>query len=167
MARTVGKSIIAFNSAAQALSDNIETRVLQSADAADLEAQAAALIAEFQARNEGGGVNWRIAFADLKGGGDGHTFVLTTEWVQTTVLATSDGLRLNSTGGPTDIQWFFYQASQSEAILAARDAVQRRIANLFDLADVSEVRQHQTFFGGTSQGTRFMGAVLLEPRSLT
>lgn len=112
-------------------------------------------IAEFAALSVGG-VTFELASLDLAGSGDGHSFTVTTIWVDTSAVTT------NETAPPTgvgSVRTFFYMGSQAGALARARNALAARIAARLTEAGVDEVREEQTLLAGAQSGTRFMGAV--------
>jgi hypothetical protein len=128
---------------------------IQSADAEDMQERVQRTIDGFAALNTPTGPNWVLAFLDLSGAGDGHTFVCRLDF------ADLDQIEFGAGADPALIRAFFYLASQAEALAAARRAPQREIAAIFDEPAVTNVQIIQTFLGGASQGTRFMGGLLV------
>ena len=56
---------------------------------------------------------------------------------------------------------FFFMAAQSEALAAARQGTQRRLADLFEPpVNATQVAELQTVLAGAEQGTRVMGGVV-------
>ncbi len=141
-----------------------EIRHLQAADPETLERLFAQLQDEMLARGtegSGGPSIWRLAFIDLAGAGDGHVFTCSSVWVNTDAVDSAG--TLPTPPGIRTAKVFFYMASQSEALTAARAEAQTRIAARFDEITVpptGEVYEQQTMLAGAQQGTRFMGAVL-------
>jgi hypothetical protein len=122
---------------------------VESADAADLQAKAQAVI-DSQASA------LTLSFIDIAGGGDGHTFVMRLHFVNT---VTGSGI-----GVPVEIaNIFVYEASQAVALQEARRALQAQLAVLFDtLSQGSQLFVMQTVLAGAQKGTRFMGALITQ-----
>jgi hypothetical protein len=117
---------------------------VQSADPADLEARANALIASIAAQQP----LRLITNITLAGAGDGHTFVLLVEHV-----AQGTDPNFNLTGGtfPAATTVRCYMASQQDALEAVRAAVSAAGQTIADEQ-----------LAGADQGTRFMGCLVLQ-----
>jgi hypothetical protein len=146
MSRIVSGATIGWTTQADVLADTTETRVIESADPVDMETQVAATLAEFAARSNPA---FGLAFLDLAGGGDGHTFVCTMEFGAENFVST---IPIGFIAGI-----LFYMASERSALLVAREATQARLVPLLSQNQV--VTEIQTGLAGTSKGTRFMGYV--------
>jgi len=127
---------------------SVITRFLESADAASLEEQFETL----QSGLVAGG--YFLSHIDLAGGGDGHTFVLHTQW------AIPGGAVTFANGGdPSNFVLFLYQAAQAAALAVAKAACQARIAELFT-AQVATLIEVDTYLAGAQMGTRYMGGIM-------
>jgi hypothetical protein len=128
----------------------------ESADPADLEAKVAAALVAL-ALEQSDDTAWAIVFADLAGGGDGHSFVF--NMVVANQLSTPA-----ATASPVPVgnaRFVFYLASQAEALEAAAAAADARL----DIPVGFSATYQQSWLHGASQGTRVMGGayVLLAP----
>jgi hypothetical protein len=139
--------------------EQLRDTYVQSADASDLEVRAnqalVALAEENLALDPDEG--FAVAFVDIAGGGDGHTFVarfFSASNIDPPPRTEAEGI------DPALARIFFYQGAQSEALANARAAVNARIAALFENDDVDSIRFLQTGFAGASQGS-FCGFVLV------
>jgi len=162
MSRSLTSSIVTFGSAAAALGASTESSFIESADPVDMETKVAALIASYAARNtEAPQTNaWVMTHLHLAGGGDGHTFVLATEWANPSEATNP----VSATGiSPTAVALFFFMAATQASLPQYRTLAQERLSTLFD-APVSAltVTERQTIWSGASQGTPFMGAVVAQ-----
>jgi len=98
-----------------------------------------------------------LSHIDLAGGGDGHTFVLHTQWAK----KLGENVVFVDGGAPSIIRLFFYQAAQASALAAARARVQSLIAARFlEPGGVETVIEVDTYLAGAQMGTRYMGAVM-------
>ena len=129
---------------------SVLTRFTESADAADMQERFALL----QAEMEDGG--YFLSHIDLAGGGDGHTFVLHTQWA----IPQGAGITFTNGGNPGNFALFFYQAAQAAALAAARAVAQAAVAARFTEPDVATVLEVDTYLSGAQMGTRYMGAVM-------
>jgi len=148
--RVLDTSAIVFTSKVQALNATARRSIfVESADPVDLKARVAAAFAALFV--ESPQVVWTLAHADLAGGGDGHTFVFWAEAFDPAVLG-GDGFALENGEAGESTDPLFWMAAQSEALDNVNSAL---IASTMPPA--TEMFIVQTFFGGASQGTRFMG----------
>jgi len=129
---------------------SVITRFVQSAQADDLEAAFQEVIDEMIAGS------YFLSHIDLAGGGDGHTFMLHTQWA----IVQGAGVTFSSGGNPSVFRLFLYQAAQAAALGLARAAAQARVAARFTEPDVDTVSEVDTYLAGAQMGTRFMGGVM-------
>jgi hypothetical protein len=156
--RSISTSDIVYTTAGEVTGAGSQTREVQAADPVIMQAGVAAVLAELS------GANWVLTHIDLAGGGDGHTFVCTMEFADTVAVAGSTGLVVD----PLTLGIFFYMAAQSEALVAARNAVRPAIAALFSPPiSATQVDIVQTLVAGASKGTRFMGGLVCQIEVIT
>jgi len=142
--RSISTSIATFASASDIPS--FETEFIESADPADMQARVAAALA---ARS---GSQWALAYVDLAGGGDGHTFVCTLGFA---------GALIGDGTNPETTRAYFFLASEPSALAQARSSVDAQIATLFSAPiSASSVALIQTLSAGAAKGTRFMGCTV-------
>ena len=149
--------------------DSIRSLFIQAADPETMERLFT------QQRNEFARINntppqdtdWELSHLDLAGAGDGHTFVLNTTWVKSDETTAPD-LFVRNAMNPSRLAIVFFMAAQAEALAAARQGAQRKLADLFDPpVNATQVAEIQTVLSGAEQGTRVMGGVLAETLFIT
>jgi len=106
------------------------------------------------AANVAGPQLWVLAFEDLAGAGDGHTFTQRLFFADLNANPSSAGV------DPALARFFYYQAAEATALQIARTALNTPIAALDAVAGVTAIELTQTGLAGASQGTRFTGQVL-------
>jgi hypothetical protein len=148
--RSISTGLIRFVSAAEVNGTGNIMRVAQAADPVILQQQVRTIFAEMVAIP---GTDYLLSHLDLSGGGDGHTFVCTMEFVDD-ALTGSAGIEPE----PDEIAIFFYMAAQSEALAAARASIRAPMAALFPAA--GQVTVVQTLEAGAAKGVHVMGCVL-------
>jgi hypothetical protein len=121
--------------------DNRRFIVVQSADPVDLKTQVMAAIAVLLNDD----IAWEIAFVDLAGGGDGHTFVFMMEIVNPAEFEHADGQSLIA------FDMANWLASEQEALTIVDNAA------LAASVVGQEAAIFQTMVAGACKGTRFMG----------
>jgi len=136
---------------------------IESAAPDDMQARVAAALAPFVPVTQD--EEWLITHVDLSGGGDGHTFVTHLE-----LANINASQNIDATGvAPGAARILYYMAAQAAALLPARRALQAQIAALFagNGGPFTSVTLLQTGFAGASQGTPFMGMLLLVGIAIT
>jgi len=126
-----------FGTVTLASASSLATRVVESADPADLQARVNAAITEIYALAG----SYQITAMTLAGAGDGHSFTVTIEAGKTADLV--DG------GFPSAPSVVCYLASQAEALAVAHAAALPTSGTISD----SQV-------AGASKGTQFMGMLV-------
>ena len=130
---------------------SVLTRFTQSAQADDLQEAFEDVVVEMIA----GG--YFLSHIDLAGGGDGHTFILHTQWA----IPGGAGITFGNGGNPNIFRLFLYQAAQAAALAIARTAAQQLVAARFlEPGGVDTVIEVDTYLAGGQMGTPFMGGVM-------
>lgn len=153
--RVSNNSSITYGTSGVALDETASrTLFIESADPVDLNKRIQEALAVLAADQ---GAQWFLVFADLAGGGAGHTFTFWAELANGEAFTDFDG-GVPLVGG-TALEVLTWMAAQSEALERANIAA---LAGFFAATPGGEAVVTQSLFAGASQGTRFTGQYLGE-----